>query len=351
MKPYLTLTALCQLAIATPCFADTFTLKDGTNLEAKIVSETPVAYLLEVQVSKSIKDKRTVAKADVAKVSREQPDFKAFQVIAGLVPTPDLITTEDGLARIAQVEKFLKDFGTASSAKEAKVILLALKKESAAISAGSIKIGGSLVSAAEYEANTYDLDAQIEATKIRNSVDEGELLAALRLFSDFDANFPTTLSHGALVPLIRQVIQNQISEAKQSLLTLPDRLKGRELGLSRMVAEDRATSQAALKEETSEHEARYKSETNSKFKWVTTDPFHKASLEDTVKTGESELIRLAAIKTVLGGEGGKSFREVYKAVHEGGNGAAVAEALARAKTALVPARYLAPLENAAKGRK
>lgn len=351
MKSNPTRTALCSLALATSCLADTFTLKDGTSLDAKIVSETPDAYVLEVQVTKSIKDGRTVAKADVIKVSRERPDFKAFQAIANLVPTPDLVTAEEGLARIVQVEKFLHDHGTSPSAKEARVILTTLKKESAAISAGGIKVSGKIVLTTEYEGNAYEFDSQISEAKIRSLVDDGEFLQALRLFSSFDADYSTTLSYGAILSLIRQVTQNQVSEAKQSLATLPDRLKERELGLLQMASDDRAVTQAAIQEETAQLETRYKAELISKLKWVTTNPFHKGSLVDTVKLGEAELARLSATKIVLGVDGGKCYREVYRAVHNGESNAEVTAALGRAKAAMVPARYLAPLENIAKGRK
>jgi hypothetical protein len=351
MKLNSVLAASCGWVIALPCLADTFTLKNGSSLEAEIVKETPDAYFLKVQVTKTIKDERKVPKADVVKVSREQPDFKAFQAIAKLVPTPDLITAEDCQARIAEVEKFLKNFRTAGSSQDAEVILTTLQNESTKISAGSIKVSGKFVTTDQYQADAYDLDARIQESKIRALVTDGEFLAALRRFSDFDTDYRTTLSYGALSSLIQQVILNQVLEARQSLATLPERLKQRDMGLLQMTTEDRATSTAAIQEESARLEARYNAEKNSKLKWVTADPFHKASLEDTAKFGETELARLSSVKTVLGVEGGKAYREVYKAVHDGGNGAAVDAALARAKVALVPSRYLAPLEEAAKSRK
>jgi hypothetical protein len=73
-------------------------------------------------------------------------------------------------------------------------------------------------------------------------------------------------------------------------------------------------------------------------------------LEDTVKFCEQELTRLGAAQTALGVDGGKAYRDAWTATH-GGNAAAVSAALAAAKTAAVPARYLAPLEAAAKGIK
>ena len=351
MKPILIFTALGHLASVGPCLADVFTLKDGSSLDARIITETAGAYLLDVQVSKGIKDERTVAKADVVSVRKEKPDFKAFQAVASLVPTPDLVTAEDCLGRITQVEKFLKDHSTSSSAKEAQEILATLQKEAAAISAGSIKMAGKLITTADYEANAYELDAQIAEIKIRKAVADREFLLALRLFSNFDLEYPITSSHSALLALMRQVVQNQVSEAKQSLATLPERLKARELGLVRMEPGARAGSQAAIQEEAAQFEARYKSESSSKIKWLIMDPFHKASLEHTAKLGEAELLRLSIAKPLDGADGGKSYREVYRAVHNGDASAVVTTAVASARAAKVPARYLTPLETMAKDRK
>lgn len=351
MKTKSSLAALCLLSITLPSHADTFMMKDGTTLEAKVISETADAYQLEVQVTKSIKDERRVLKADVAKKSADQPDLKAFEAIAKLAPTPDLMSADDYLVQIAAVEKFLKEYRASNKTKEAKAILETLKAESAQVTAGGIKYNGKIVSPADFKANAYDLDARVEEAKIHRLVDSNEYLAALRAFVDFDRDYRTTLSYGALSTIIKQVIQNQVAEAKQSLAGYDARIKAREVGLQQMAADDRKISENAIKAETVELDKRYKAEKDAKQVWVTTSPFNKASLEDTVKTGETELVRLAAVKTALGVDGGKAYRDLYTAVHSGANAAAVSTAITAAKTALVPPRYLAPLEAAAKGRK
>ena len=124
--------------------------------------------------------------------------------------------------------------------------------------------------------------------------------------------------------------------------------KKRAMGLTQMSADDRINSQNAIKEEAAGIEANYKLEKEAKQIWMTTTPYHKASMEDALHNGELELTRINAVKTTLAVEGGKAFRDVWNAVNGGGNAAAVAAAITVAKTALVPARYLAPLEEAAK---
>jgi hypothetical protein len=350
MKTKPALAALYLLNLL-PCAADTFTLKDGTTLEARILKEEADAYTLEVQVTKSIKDERKILKSDVVKVTREQLDLKAFEAIAKLTPTPDFLSADDYAGKINTVEKFIKDHRASSKVKEAQTMLATLKSESAQLAAGSVKIGGKMISTAEYQANAYDFDARVLEAKIRKLISEDQLLPALRAFAEFDRDFRTSLSYGALVPLAKQLIQSYINEAQQSLLVLDTRLKERQVGLERMTSEDRAGTAAAIAEEDAAIEARFKAEKEAKQSWVTTSPYHKASLEEAVKFGQTELTRISAVKTVLGVDGGKAYREVYSTVKNGGNSVAVTAALAAAKTAMVPVRYLAPLEAEAKGRK
>jgi hypothetical protein len=328
--------------------ADTFKMKDGTSLEGKIISDTGDSYVLEVFVTKTIKDERKIAKADVVRITREDPDMKAFEGIAKLVPSADMMTTDDYAQSIAAVQKFLKDHSSSGKVRSAKTILETLKAESAQVAAGSIKINGKMISPAEYQANAYDFDARVQEAKIRKLVHENHFLQALRLFSELDRDYRNTLSYGALATLMKQVIQAQVDEAKQSLATLDARVKARDLGIQRMSFEGRRDTEAAIKNEAAELDALYKAEKDAKLDWPTTSPFHKASLEDTVKFGEAELVRLSSVKTILGVDGGKAYRELWNAIHSGANAATVTAAIANARTAAVPPRYLAPLEEAAK---
>ncbi len=345
--------ALAALSLITllPCAADTFTLQDGTTLEGRIIREELESYTLEIQVTKTIKDERTIAKADVAKVSREQPDFKAFEAVAKLMPTADFLTQGEYTAKIKAVEKFIKVHHASSKVKEAEAILTTLKSEADHIASGGIKSGGKMISASEYEANAYDYDARIQEAKIRKLTGENQILPALRAFSEFDRDFRTSLSYGALTPLAKQLMQTHINESKQALIVMDAALKERKLGLDRMSGTSRSDTAAAIAEEEAAIEARFKSEKNAKQNWVTTSPYHKASLMEAVKFGQSELARVSAVKTVLGVDGGMAYRELYSLVKNGGSAASVNVALTAAKNAMVPIRYLSLLEAEAKDRK
>ena len=342
---------LCLWTIALPCMADTFTLKDGSVLEGTILKQEADTYVIEVNVTKTIKDERKIAKADVLKVVSAKPDELAFAAITDLVPTPDFLTADDYPEKIATVTRFLDQNKGSFKSKDARAMLETLKAEAAAISAGGIKLGGKVIPHSEYLANAYDIDARIQEAKIRKLVDEGELFEAVRTFAAFDRDYRTTLSYGSLAPFMVQVVRTYVAETKQLLLTLDARTKQREVGLDRMAVQDRKITEAAIKAEAAEIEARYQSEKKNTGVWVTTNPYHKASLEDTVRFGEQEITRLAPVKTTLGVDGGKCFRDAYAAAHGRGDAAALTAALTAAKAAMVAPRYLEPLEAMIKGPK
>jgi len=346
LKPVLT--SLLLSTISLPMVADTFILKDGTSLEAVILSDVGDSYLLEVQFSKSIKDERKVLKSDVVKIQRAQLDLKAFEPLAKMLPTPDLLASEDYSRTITAVNKFINDFPQSPKLNEARTLLVTLNSEASKVAAGGIKFNGKMLTAAEYQANSYDLDARVQEARIRRMIADNQALPALRSFSEFDREYSTSLSRGALLLPIKQLVQNHLAEIKQALAAMDAATKKRAMGLTQMSADDRINSQNAIKEEAAGIEANYKLEKEAKQIWMTTTPYHKASMEDALHNGELELTRINAVKTTLAVEGGKAFRDVWNAVNGGGNAAAVAAAITVAKTALVPARYLAPLEEAAK---
>ncbi len=348
MKTKSLLAAVSLSSLALPCAADTFKMKDGSSLEATVLSETPESYVLEVQVTKSIKDERTVAKADVADREVEKLDLKAFAAVEKLLPTQDLLTTDEYAQLIATAEKFLKDFSTSPKTTQAKTILATLKDEAAKVGAGGLKVNKSMVTPAQYEANAYELDARVQEVRIRSLVSKGRTLEALRAYTDFEKDYATTLPAGSLRPVMLQVMQSYVEEVRESLTSYDARLKKRTSGLAQMAGEDRKATEAAIAEENAAFESRLKAEKEAKITWTSVDPFSKTSLDEAVKYGDSEVKRLAAVKPVLGQDGGKAYRDAYALVHGSGTSTNMSPAISAAKTAGVPARYITPLEEAAK---
>lgn len=346
MKVHPAFALFSLVAIALPVYGDTFVMKDGTTFEGTILRQNDTSYVVEVQITSSIKDERVVAKADVGKIDKAKPDLAAFEAIAGFMPVPDALTADDYAGRIKEVEKFISTYPGSSKTPDARKMLAAIKSEASEIVAGSVKLDGKIIPAEAYRANAYETDARIEAAKIKKLVDESRYLEALRAFSAFDRDFRNTGVHDELSPLVNRVIHTYIGEISQSLASFDARSKRRQVGLERMPVDDRRASERAIAEENSALEKRFAAEKAAKVGWVTTHPFFKPSLEETVTFGKLELARLAKQNKLPVVDGGKIYRDTLSAI-QAGDKTAVAADLTSAKNAAIPQRYLDTLEAAA----
>lgn len=328
--------------------ADTFTLKDGSVVEGAVLSETAEAYVVEVQVTKSIKDERTIPKSEVVKVARELLDRTAFEELTKFENAPDFSTADDYSVRITAFTKFIADFPESIKVFDARKIIEKLKAEVAQIEAGGIKYNGLIIAKEDYLANAYELDSRALLVKIRGSIAKNEIKPALRSFTELDRDFSGTEALTAIGPVISNLIRTYLAEINESISSLQTRLNERKAGLARMAFADRKDTEAAVAEEDAAFEKLYLSEKAAKVDWLTTSPFHLASLTDTAQRATAELARLASRPPLSSSGGDKAFRDAYTAVHRGADAAAKDAALAAAKAAGVSARYLAPLEAAAK---
>ena len=327
--------------------ADIFTLKDGSTLEGAILREENGSYVLEVQVTKSIKDERVVPTEDVVKIQRAKGDLTAFESIAKLAKIPDLLTEEQYAERIRTVEKFLKDHRGSDKSRDARAIIASHKAELEQIAGGGIKMDGKILSPTEYRANALEIDSTVAANRIRTLLTEGLYLQALREFIPFDADFRNTKDHSALLPIITQTIRSYIAQVERELAGYDKRMAERQTGLARMQMDDRRKTEAALKEESAALEARFKSEKDAKVGWVSTDPHFKPSLDETLTFGRQEISRLANLPSMPQTDAGKAYREAFQKIQNAENTAAITAALSEARAAMVPQRYLTIIEAAA----
>lgn len=348
MKPGLFATAAALLALGLQASADTFVLHDGSKLEGRILREEGDHYVIEVQVTRSIKDEKILPKADVLRIEKEKPDLKAFAAIATLVPTPDMLDSGQYSARIQAVERFLDEHRVSEKTGAARAMLSTLKTEANEILAGGIKISGNLITAADYRANALEIDARGQENKIRELIGSSNFLAALRAFQSFERDFKGTQPYAALLPLIQKTIARYMADVQELLTGYDQRVKDREARLTRMQFENRRAAEAAIAEELAEAELQLNAEKDARIGWVTLEPFLKATLSETLSFGKQEGTRLNAAVSSPPADSGKAFREALQKINSSGETAARTTAISEARAAGVPPKYLALLETAAK---
>lgn len=347
MKRYPSLSILLIAGLMPLACADTLQLKDGTKLEGKILKEDPQSYLVEVMVTKSIKEEKTIAKTDVVKIDRVKPEEIAFAALSKLAPAPDLLGAGEYQVRISKLEKFLKEFPTGTTAAKAKAMIDELAKEQAAVAEGGVKLNGTIIPAAERDANKVELSARAAELAIRAHVQASEWLPALRKFSEFERDYSTTLPFKESLPVVKQAIEAYRSQVNEAIASLPKRLEDRKVGLERMTSEVRNGSMRAIEEQNAAVEKRYADEKKAGVKWVTPDLFHKASLDDASRFADQELKRLQTLKTDAKIDAGKAWRDAWAAVH-GSDAKAVTTAMTDVKAAKIAPELVAELETIAK---
>ncbi|MEP2775136.1 MAG: PTPDL family protein [Luteolibacter sp.] len=336
------------LLICQASQADIIFLKSGESIEGTILSEDAEKYIIQVNVTKSIKDEKTVAKADVKRVDRETADAKEFGSISRLVPAPDLLTVEEYAARIAKFAEFIETYPNSPLKKQAEVRIEELKAEMEVIEAGGAKMGGLIISPEEYAANAYSLDNQIAAKRINDAVGRRDFLSALRLFSEYEKDYSECVGRPEVVEKMQQVLAVYGASLQENLDSYDKRMEMRATGLERMSAEDRAQTQKALEEQQAKIDERFDAEKASQEKWITPDSNHKESLSEAMRQVESEMTRLESSKAIPAPETppGQVYRETWIAVGSGDDESKKA-ALDVASRAKLPAIYLEKLTQRA----
>jgi hypothetical protein len=335
-------------SLAISAAADTFEMKDGSKLEGQILREDETSYVLEVQVTRTIKDERVVPKDQVVAIQRATPDLKEFEKIASLVPAPDMLKADQYAARIRSVEKFLAEHPKSEKAGQARKILAELKAEANEVIDGGIKMSGTIVPPAEYRANQLEIDARMQELGIRSLLNQRNTLQALRAFLAFDQQFRGTEPHSALRPLIIQAINSHLAEANELLASYDGRVRERQAGLDRMGMDIRRTTEAAIAEENADLLKRFEAEKSAKVGWVTIHPYLKPSLEETLTFGKQELTRLSTTPSPPPADTGKIFRDTLLKIRGTSNPSALSNAINEARSSGMPPKYLAILEAAAK---
>ena len=194
-RPILAIACLAAALLAGGgLHADTIILKNGTRYQGRVLKDEGDSYLLEIQVTRSIKDERRVLKADIEKIEKSNPIAEDFKPLAKLGDTPDLLDKAGYQTRIDRLDKFLaiKEYKFSKQYKAARKIADRLKAERKVIVGGGMKINGRLITASQRKADAVAIDSEILFAKMYKAAASGRFLSALRTFDSIEKRFPQT---------------------------------------------------------------------------------------------------------------------------------------------------------------
>lgn len=336
------------LLVLGTAFSDTIEMKDGTTYEGTVVKEDGEDYIVEIQVTKSIRDERRIPRADVLRIVAERKDETDFEALPKLVPAPDLLTEAEYDSRISQVEQYLRKYPRSPKKAEASKILDQLEAERKAIIGGGVKFGGKMISAAERNPQAYALDARIAAAKVERHGDAGEMLPALRAWTDLEKEFQGSTAYQDTAPYAVKLMRAYLNTVNEALAGFDARVKERETGLSRMSTADRTRSSEAIADDLAAYQRRVDAEKAAGIKWLSLDPYAKQPMEETKRMLESEIRRIENLSPASLPKIEAAYAEAWEAMTKSGaTQQEVDAAYSKARGSQVPAKYLEILASGA----
>lgn len=321
--------------------AETLVLNDGKLLEGHIIEETATDYLIEIQVTASIKDRRRVSKQDVKTVTLPDPATLALEEILKATPMPDNSSVEQYDALIdTKILPFLKNFPKSPKTKQVGLLRDELTVERNLVASGGLKLKGSTFSAADREANAFDIEAWLAASEIRAKALRGEFTAALRAFETFEQDFSSSTHYRETAQLAERLLGSYREGVQLDLDQLETRQAARERGLARIPLEEQRRSQFLIDEENKAYLALLEREKSSKTQWPSLNPYHPEPMRSTLLTIGTNLARLQATKFDEISDGGMAFRDAWRSASQLTSDEDFKAAVDKLVAAKVPERYI-----------
>jgi hypothetical protein len=348
LRPLLpsSLPALVGLLLTTATPADTIILKNGTRYEGRVLTDQGDSYLLEIQVTRSIRDERRVPKAEIEKIEKIDPSNTAFADLAQLADTPDLLSDAGYQARLRQLNDFLADYPASKHNRDVRELIARLETEQKAIAAGSVKLGGRLISPAERQADAVAIDAAVLAQQMREAAEAGSLIEALRIFDSLDHQFAGAQPHREALDLAKRVLTTLRGQVAGWLASLESRLNERKVGLDRMPDDDRQRAVAIFKQQQQALQAKQAAEKAAGVKWASLDHFDKKNLDETLRRIDSESNRLDRLDPSRLTAPDQAYRTAWTQL-EGADDKQTKSILNEVKRARLPETYFRALEQRA----
>lgn len=282
----LTITAL---GISTS-WADTITLKSGKVLTGKVLEERASEYLLEVNITASIKDQKVIAKSDVLSIEQEAADKKPFEALKGILPTGDQLSEGDyNLIIEGKLKPFIQSYPKSDHLPEVQKTLATLEAEKKRIIVGDIKLSGEWISAEEWNANAYDLDALLIFNEMKKAVNKNSYRAALVKYDELIRNFPDSGPSNeaqeltaTFLPRFQRIVAAKASSAKE-------KAAARERSANSLGARDRSRVLAARDAEKIRYEAMIEKARSEKVRWLPVNDYDEKNLKSLERTIRSEI--------------------------------------------------------------
>ncbi|MEM9480128.1 MAG: PTPDL family protein [Verrucomicrobiota bacterium] len=190
--------AIVTLILNSCLLADTIHLKSGGTLEGEIVSED--SEKIVIRVGERIRENKTVPVTEIDRIDRIAADKLAFDELAGITETPDLLSARDYDRLIAKPSKFLSDHAESEFAGEVKAMLETLTEEKAKVESGAVKLNGEWIDAEQIARDRYNHEATLLKVEMDRALEKKDYVAAFSAFGELNGNYGESIAYAEAIP-------------------------------------------------------------------------------------------------------------------------------------------------------
>lgn len=303
--------------IAPHVYADTIKLKDGTTLEGKILEESPSTIKIEYNVTKSIKDIKSINRSEIKEIDKVSKDEVAFNAIKSLLPTDDLLSTDDYDEILGdKPAKFLALYPSSKRKNSVQKIIDEIEKEKAVTESGGIKLNGKWITGDEATKDEYNHQAQILAVKIIKANKKNNYSLILDHFDELQMNYPYSIAYSETIPLIKEILPKYDAVLNREEKAYEVRNKEREDQYKSMEEEDKKRTEAAFQAGMKKFQLRKQEAKELKKIWLPVNKWDLESLLDARRTIVKESDKLELLNIALNGSTAKALSAAFTAFAE-----------------------------------
>ncbi len=302
------------LLITPHVYADTIKLKDGTTLEGKILEESPSTIKIEYNVTKSIKDIKSINRSEIKEITKVSEDEIAFNAIKSLLPTDDLLSTDDYDKILAdKPAKFLTLFPSSTHKDSVQKIIDEIKKEKAVIESGGVKLNGKWITGDEAAKDPYNHQARILGVKIIKASKKNNYSLVLNHFDELQMNYSYSLAYNETIPLIKEILPKYDASLNREEQIFEVRNKEREDQYKSMEAEDKKRTEEAFQAGMKAFQLRRKEAKELKKIWLPVNKWDLESILDARRTIVKETDKLESLDLALNGSTANTLSAAFNA--------------------------------------
>lgn len=275
-------------ALAAGAFADTFTLKNGEKLEGRVLRESDTEVVVEVQLSSSIKDERTIKKTELASIEKVKPDEEAWKQLETLTLGNESLEPEDYTKAVTRLRTFATEFPKSPKAADANTRATAFEEEKKRTEAGELKLDGKWLTKDEVSREKVQIDGRLLFRRMQRQAGAGQLSEAMNTFDELQKRAAGSATYPDAVALARQTLLKLQPMLDRQRALLKARVEENKRRLSNVSGIEKTQLEALLAREAMQTEAAVTAYERSGRKWLPLHPSTERSLSSMASKISSE---------------------------------------------------------------